>query len=276
MSSCIMAPIHSGRGHFDYGLRYVKSYNEYFADNNVFLVFSNNEEKENYKKISQNLKYRSIVCTEQLYCTKPISQKKIFGVNYIFNNTEFDKVGVTDVDVVFIKSLNYDELFQKSVDKKVIYVSKSSNKGIIEKVGREAAKIFFSPQDYKKLEEITENFSLYFWFNDIPIYEKKYFKEFLSYINYDKKVKELLYTTFDYILYIWYLLLKDLVKFDHIEVNNIRAQIQDKGSFLEAQQYIDENFFKEAFMKYKPMWIVNQIEDNLMPNVFMKLHVDRK
>ena len=91
--SCIMAPVH--RPGFKFGLNWIKTYNEHFDDDNIFLVFSNDEEYQEFKNLAEGLRYRSIVCREELYCSKPISQKKIIDMQDVFSK----EYGTFDINV---------------------------------------------------------------------------------------------------------------------------------------------------------------------------------
>ena len=270
--SCIMAPVH--RPGFKFGLNWVKTYNEHFDDDNIFLVFSNDEEYQEFKNLAEGLRYRSIVCREELYCSKPISQKKIIGVQHIFKNYDFDKVGVMDVDTEFINHIDYDKSFSKYVERNTIYGSHINNQGIIDGPARGAAMRFFNTEDVIKLSTLTDNFRNYFWFNDIPIYEKKHFNNFLDYIDYVHVVERIGYPDFDYILYVYYLLVNDLIKLDIYEIDGNKPSVVSNGSFLESQNQISKDYVKEVYKKYKPMWIKYPIDEG-MDNVFLRMHIDR-
>lgn len=271
--SCIMAPVH--RPGFHFGLNWVKTYNEHFDDDHIFLVFSNDEECNEFKSQAGDLRYRSIVCRETLYCSKPISQKKIIGLQYIYSNTDFEKVGVMDVDTEFTKNIDYDKSFTEYLDRKTIYGSHINNKGIIDGPARGAAMRFFSTEDVIKLSEITDDFAIYYWFNDIPIYEKKHFNNFLDYIDYVHVVDRIGYPDFDYILYTYYLLVNDLIKLEVYDVNGYVPPVVSNGSFLESQNQIPTAYVTEVYKKYRPMWIKYPIEEG-MDNVFLRMHIDRK
>lgn len=268
-----MAPIH--RKGFGFGLDYVRSYNKHYSDNDLFLVFSNQEESDDFKKLIGPARYNSIICTEPLTYSKPISQKKLFGVNYILNNTSFDNIAVTDVDCTFIKSIDYHSAIERKLQQGKLYVSKSNNPGIVEKVGRAAAVKFFSATDVKTLDKLTEGFTKYFWFNDIPVYERKYFNDFATYIRYPLSIEKLEYTTFDYILYVYFLLLRKHVSLETINIDGVESPVQDKGSFIEAQHVFKPTYFKHAVEKYNPLWLVDPFE-SANNNIMIKLHVDRR
>ena len=123
----------------------------------------------------------------------------------------------------------------------------------------------------QKLEKITKGFTLYFWFNEIPIYERKHFLPFLEYINYSKTMDRLLYTTFDYIIYVFYLLIKDEIELEELD----HTVVSDQGSFLETQALQDPTRFAAFFRMAKPMWIKDFIHIDCMQRVWMRLHVNR-
>lgn len=276
--SVICAPINEKR-FVEYGIPFCDTYNKMFSKGkenvqypNVSLIFRDEREEDIFRKLYKGKSPISIVCTEELYCSKPISQKKIFGVRDIFDRRDnVINVGCIDIDTVFIKEKNFHEHFEQLKNRKSFFVSKSTNKGIIENVGKDAAKIFYPyKDDYKRLVEITEDFTLYFWFNDIPVYHREYFYDFLDCIDYDANVKKLKYTTFDFILYAWFLLLHRGYKLEKLDI-----PAQDKGSFIEAQKHLDPAVFKKAFESYQPGWIFQENENIDMKNVFMRLHTDR-
>jgi hypothetical protein len=266
--SCILAPIHEPK-FVPYGLDFISSYNSYFDDEDIFLIFSSKEESDQFKLISKNLKYNSIICDEPIG-PSPITQKKIFGLKYIFNNTDFDKVGAMDVDAIFIKNIDYEKQFSKYIENKIIYSTYS--------FGYHNPHIkcpikYFNNQDIEHIYQKTHEFKAYFWFNDIPIYYKKYFLDFLNYINYEKNINKLEHGDFDFIMYVYYLLVKDIVKLEFLRINNNIINIG--YGFTENQLLFNQNDFENVMNTFKPMWVKQEVNQQFMKNVFVKLHLDR-
>ncbi|HAI39323.1 MAG TPA: hypothetical protein DCM40_15035, partial [Maribacter sp.] len=105
MTTAVMAPLYERD--LELGRNFVKAYNHYYDGLNLFLVFSDQSEVDNFKC---NYNYQYFVCTEKLDVSKkPISQKKIFGVREIFNTTEYDNVMVVDIDSLPIANVDLDE-----------------------------------------------------------------------------------------------------------------------------------------------------------------------
>jgi len=266
-NSCILAPIHEPDFN-TYGLDFIQTYNNFFKDDHIFLVFSNEKESNLFKSIAGDLKYKSIVSTEQMG-ERPITQKKFFGLRYIFKNTSFDKVGVIDIDTAFLKHIDYDNCFKNYIKNKKIYAGFGTHPHIKNIISSPLK--FFGAEDKEKIKKVTHDLNAYFWFNDIPIYSKDNFLNFIKYINYENRINDLLPIDFDYIIYAYYLFVKDLAK---LELININGQIPSTPcSFIEQQHLSDPVFFEEAVKKYKPMWLKYDINQNAMENVFIRLHI---
>ncbi len=266
--SCIIAPIHAP--HFiPYGIDFVQSYNKYYDDGDVFLIFSSEQEANIFKTIAGNLKYQSIICNEEIG-PSPITQKKIFGLKYIFNNTNFTKVGVIDVDTAFIKTIDYDRCFDDFINNKKIYACYSTKHPHVNSIIKSPLK-FFNQQDSLLLSELTHNFKGYFWFNDVPVYSKEYFLNFIEYINYEENKSKLEYIDFDFIIYGYYLLINNLAQIEYLKIND---QIIDLPyGFLEQQHLVNNIEFEKIIETYKPMWLKIDTRPETMENVFIRLHI---
>jgi hypothetical protein len=268
--SCIIAPIHEP--YFNtYGLDFVKSYNCFFNDNDLFLVFSNDEGYEKFKNIAHDLRFNKIIC-ENLgdEPASPITRKKLYGLNHVFKNTNFKRAGVVDVDTIFLKYLDYDKYFKEFVDNKKIYTSIATNSSIYRYVT--SPKKFYNDIDNDKLNNITKNFTSYFWFNDIPVYDKDYFLNFCDYINYDNIRETIAYDDFDFVMYVYYLLIKDLATMEYF-VDNDNNLLHSSYGFLEAQHAFDPVLAEKIIRIYEPMWLKIDVSSDAMKKVFMRLHV---
>jgi hypothetical protein len=130
---------------------------------------------------------------------------------------------------------------------------------------------FFNEKDQITLYLKVHHFKTYFWFNDLPVFNKNYFLNFLNYIDYENTAKDLCMCDFDFILYAYYLLIKDIYKLEIIEVDNTKIP----EPLIEFQRLLPADVFKQAFLKYSPMWIMDEIEPEYMNKCFMRVHVDR-
>jgi len=255
-TSCFLAPIHPAK--YNHGQNFVKSYNKHFDDGHLYLVFSNKEDELSFKALDESMIFRSIIYDGPVYNNQIVTQKKWYGLNYIFHNTDFDKVAVVDVDCLIIDNKDYDTLFDNYIKKQVIFATNGSAEWYMDDLRN-----CFSSIDAEKLKDMTRGTN--FWFNELPIYYKSHFLEFLEYIQYT--ITDNRFNHFDYISYAYYLLLKEYCKL-------IKLPWTSNGEgFLECQSKIDADMFSSIFHSYNPMWIRHPIEN--MKNVFLVIHVDR-
>jgi len=261
--SCFLIPIHQPK--FNYGSQLINSYNNFFDDDHFYFIFSSDEEKESFRNLNPRSNFRSLIATADI-SRGPINQKKYNGLCQLFDHTEFDFIGVMDCDSLFIKNLNYDSLFSKTNEIITINATYSASEGWLSPIRTDCLK-FFKPQDVETLRTITDNFRAYFWFNEIPIYNRQIFKEFVDYINYPNIHDSLEWHHFDFIIYAYFLLLKGYAKLNTLNFN------APQFGFLESQNFISQLDFERVFHNWNPMWIKNEIPN--MKNVFIKMQVDR-
>jgi hypothetical protein len=269
-TSCFLAPIHEPK--FESGFKLIKSYNKFFDDDHIYLIFSSESEQKKFKSKYKNIKYRSFICLEPL-TSGIVTIKKYDGLKKIFSNNEFENVGVIDVDAVFVRNVNYDELFREFINNKLIYSNLVNQKNF----NNYNPLRFFNESDLQKVKEmlsvgLMESYNVYFWFNDIPIYNKKFFEEMLSYINYEKIKNKINHMDFDYILYVFFLLSKNYVKIKFLSYENDLISCEREG-FIEEQEKINSIKFSNVYNSYNPMWIKKEIPN--IKNTFMKVHTDR-
>ena len=61
----------------------------------------------------------------------------------------------------------------------------------------------FLPDEQEILKNATEDYKIYTWWSDLPVYKKKHLNDFFNKINYDN----IIFEHFDYIIYQYYLIL---------------------------------------------------------------------
>lgn len=264
-NSCICAPIHLPK--FNFGKKFIESYNKYFDDDHIFLIFSNQKECDVFKLKNPTLKYRSIIFDGPEYNgdyidNPTVTLKKWHGLNEIYKTTDIKYVGVVDVDCCFIEKKNYSKLFNNYYANKILHGHFTKH---IHRI-HEASKALFNENQRNIIDEKVrkQDSIFYFWFNNIPIYERNDFLEFKNIIN--NNINIATWNTFDYVAYGYYLLLTDKFKLYNFDSARERFSIledSDNDSFLERIQ---------------PMWLRKKyVTTNsiILKNVFMQFHVDR-
>jgi hypothetical protein len=270
--SCFVAPIYSAK--YNFAENMVRSYNQLYDDDHLFLVFSDESEKRLFETSYPGLRYRPIVYTDDPDLleveSNPAAQKKFFGIKYIFDNTDFERIGMIDDDSKFFKSVDYDELFIQHLNKKTVfstYIPVNENLNLINK----GCLRFYGVKDQEKLATVTMNFNTFFWFNDIPVFDRTNFYDFYEYMNLDRIKNEFTKYDFEHILYIYYLLITNRIKMNVVGFNLPVPY----GGFVELQRYINPGDFDKIYRYMEPMWILSPIDDSAMKNTFMMVHVDR-
>ena len=266
----------------------IPSFLKFFKKEKMFLIFSNIQDAEECKKniISKynSTQIESIIFNNEFLNSDNteniksiVTRKKFFGLCYIYNNTNYKYVAVIDKDVEFIRYKDIDKIFKEFYVRKTIFTTCSSHtlfKTIANAVFSE--EIISCLPKLNNLKNIINNVDgsiNYFWFNDIPIYEKTLFLEFY------KKIKDLTIhdkLVFDYNFYMYFLLSENIFKLFKLKenLNEKNNFLYTKASLLEDQRIIKN--FKLYFEYVKPSWLKYPLSvGEGSSEVFLKFHVDR-
>jgi hypothetical protein len=269
VNTCFLIPIHPPKYALAYNL--LKSYNSLYSDKNFYFIFTNQTDLKTFENLYHDIEFKYIIC-DKFFGEGIINFKKIYGLNYIFNNTDYDAAAVIDCDSIFVKKVDYNSLFLNKIKSKKIFASASYNKYIATSCLK-----FFANKDVEKILKnikIDEIF-LYFWFNEIPLYSRKNFLDFYEYLNLKTSIHRLAWADFDYIIYIYYLLTQNKIK---IEILNSAKITQD--SYVERTNLITHDMLKN-FKLLNPLWLpnasnltlLNKKELQIFKNVFIKFHL---
>jgi hypothetical protein len=175
--TCTLVPIHPPK--FEFGINLLQSFSE-LINSKLYFIFSNKEEYNSFKKLTskENLKFDYLIVNPPP-AVSIINYKKLFGVFYLFNTFKFDYIAVLDSESEVVKSFDSDKVYSTIFNSSTIKANKTLKGDFITKHNVELLGLNSS----KKIISETENLSLYWWFNDICIYEKNTFFEFLKFYN---------------------------------------------------------------------------------------------
>ena len=265
-NACFLAPIHPPK--FDHGLHFISTYNRFYNDDHIYLAFSSEEDSAAFALLAVGLSYRSIVCCN-VNPAAPTLTKKFDALQQIFASTDFVNVGTVDVDTEFFKTVNYSELFDNYNKRGEIY---GNDYDFAPWPIVQAPFKYFNETDKTKLWNITSSGRAYFWFNELPVFNKTYFTDFINYTDFNNQIHRAEWFDFDFNLYACYLLVKGLFVLKPLIVNGKLFNC----IFIEDQLSVPPEDFKQAFTQARPMWIKQDIDDAvLMSQTFMHVHVDR-
>lgn len=263
----IIIPIHRP----DYS--YLPNINEICLNTSIDLFVITSEDpadiKSQYPKI-RFLSYSNITHNQNIVRTNIITQKKIRGVNFLFNNYNYDFIACIDCETILETNFNGQVLYDVS---KEIYKNKNFYGGNTEiqiflDINNACIKLIDSDNDYLK-----KKCDVYFWFSEIPIYEKTFFKQFYS--HYLKIESKLEHEHFDFLLYSYW-----LVAYKNFQIINWNTDLNNKKLSL---KYSGEMIRSNKFVKYLERnniylhWVSNVHGSHIKRNYYLfRYHINRK
>lgn len=268
--SATVVPVHPPK--FYSAINFLKSYDQFVKKpHDLFFIFSYQQEARIFynlvNKIDKELinKFKSIILPEVLTHKKSIvNVKKIYSMRAIFNNYDF--IAAYDSESCFVKQSDLDLIYQDICNTKYLKANKSIIGGKIVKRICENLNLI---NDTKVIDE-TENFSLYWWFNEIPVYEKELFLEFFDWYMKHPKTEILQndYYCFDYLVYGLWLISNKNYKLKKYEVP-VELQIGAVEDFRLSQEMKD--FISENFDSY---WSINSKNFKSFEKIKLIFHTD--
>lgn len=224
--------------HFSWAYQLRSSIYKYGINNqaDIWFVFTNESESTQFN----NCENKIILPPELVKSDGIINVKKLYGVNYLHDKYEY--IIVLDDESKFIRRANLQNICEKFFTDKKLYgnVAKSkicNESGII----KNACRKFF-----KFLNNKYPDFGLYLWFNQLCIYRGNTIPDFFEYANIDyAKLNSL---TFDYYLYMYYLLL-------HCDFKVIDLGIISDGGAWEGGKIISKN---KSLLVMGGVWLWHQ------------------
>jgi hypothetical protein len=259
MKVATLIPVHLQK--FNYALDTLESFYKFNKENNLYFIFSNIQEYEIFLT-STNLNFNSIIIPDTIDLTKnPINIKKFYGLNYLFDKN-FDLIGVLDADIRFVNYFDSQIIYHEIAN--LGYFKSNLSKyggGIIKHIATKA-----QLDNNTKLINQTDNFTHYWWFNDICVYNKDLYLEFYNWLislnNYHDIKND--FWCFDYLLYsIWLIVYKDY-KIKLMDAENL----YDWGA-------LEHNFYSKnlslTFKSYADAYSLSDTPEHIK----IQLHIDR-
>lgn len=223
---------------FGFTIDLLNSYNK-FSKNDIYLVFANQHEYELFKS-KTDVTYKHLIVGDELISKYPnniINIKKFYALDSIID--DYDYVGIFDSETVFVREFDSDKIYPTIFNKKILKSNLSTSSRLIRKSAELLGLV-----DNEKLKEQTQNYSYYWWFNEICVYEKETYKEFKHYMNSISRTNEILNEKdcFDYILYgVWLVCFKDF---------NIKRYFTDRVFPDGAIEHNNEDIISKEFASY--------------------------
>ena len=266
IKSCTLIPIHPPK--FKWAYLLLDSYLEFVNQpHELYFVFTNENEALEFKTNVKNPNsYKELILSHPLRNKNSIiNVKKYFGLFTL--KDKYDYIGVFDCESKFVRSCNLNEIYKDIATKKefkanVALIGADIIKGIAEKLNLNYN---------KKLLLETDFYSVYWWFNEVPVYDMKYFGEFINWFYNLENIDEIQndYYCFDFLVYsIWLICFKEFkiktyktsIKFECGAVEEFRASAKDRNNINETfDSYWSTNF--NNYLQYNKIKILFQIDN---------------
>jgi hypothetical protein len=259
-------PIHPK--HYDIIYNFINKMHENGKKIDIFLVFSSYKDYKNFEKKDKILK---IILNKSYKEEGIITYKKFYALEQLRNNSEYEYFIVCDAEISIIpENFNEGNILQKIekiFENKTIYAGRSKC-SFFDKITTDSANLF---DEQEKLKNITNNFTLYYWWSDLPMYKREHLTHFFGKIDYSN----IDWFQFDHVVYLNYLILYH--KFD---ILNTTPLLNHEHS-LESYHTQDEKMLdvlKEN--KYGFSWATPKLfhankEYFLKEGTFLLYHLDR-
>ncbi|MFM1840059.1 MAG: hypothetical protein RIR47_108 [Bacteroidota bacterium] len=260
--SCTAIPIYPPD--YDYAIQALITHNKNI-NTKLYFIFTNLYEYNLFYNKIVNLNLNHLKWDKIILGFQPknneniITIKKFYAVNQLLK--EYQYVGVFDCETLFVKPMDTDIVYA-SIDQTRYF---KSNYRFRKEHLIELSQLVGYNNDSLLINE-TENFSLYWWFNEICVYEKNKFNEFFEWLlkheNYNQIITN--FISFDFLLYsIWLICNKGY------RLKKYLTQYSLAGAAVETN-YCDNNVSYE-FMSYQD----RNINHEQIEHIKVQIMIDR-
>jgi hypothetical protein len=248
IKSCTIVPTHPSKFKWAYSL--LDSYLEFVNQpHDLYFIFTSESDADEFKKYSKNPNsYKELILSQPLRNKKSIiNVKKYFGLFCL--KSEYDYIGVFDCESKFVKKCNLDEIYYDVASKKYFKANEATDGSNIIKHIAETLKLNYN----KNLLNQTNYYSVYWWFNEVPVYDMKYFSEFINWFYNLENIDEIQndYYCFDFLVYsIW------LICFKNFKIKTYKTSI--KFGCGAVEEFRENDINKDEISKlFDSYWSTN-------------------
>ena len=234
-------PTHPPDYHYLYDLLIKMNTNNIIID--IYLVFSS---EEHYEKFDMKDRIKKIIVedipsnytpnnTDTYKCfyvngrSGITSYKKLYALDQLINST-YDYFIVCDSEIdIKVENFNINNINKKInqiFENRIIYAGNVEKNNNIAQV--EASANLFSNEDNEIIKHETNNFTLYSWLSDLPVYKKTHLSDFFKKIDYYNKRHLITWFHFEHMMYQYYLIIYHNFKvIDTTPITNIKHSLEN-------------------------------------------------
>jgi hypothetical protein len=157
-----------------------------------------------YYMFKEKNKIKHIILPKNTTLQSIVTVKKFYGLKYLMYSS-YDYFITLDAESLAISNnftvSNMINKINSIYNNKIIYGNKTNDNFFIN-IMKTSSNVYNNTKQ-EILKKETDNFTIYTWWSDLPVYKKEYLNHFFNNINYNNIVTE----HFDYIIYQYYLIL---------------------------------------------------------------------
>ena len=229
----------------------------------IYVVFSNKIEADIFSK-GYDKPFNKLSIPEHMLKYKSIvNVKKIGALATLFD--KYDWIGMYDCETEYVKPVNLDSIYAEIGNRNYVKANYADVGGnIIKKV----ATYLGLDTNYNVIRE-TQNFSLYWWFQDIPVYDTKEAYLFLEWLQTRPNIDDILneYHCFDFLIYTLY-----MIAYKGLKVHPYDFHL-DIGAV--EQFRLDEEQRLKIIESFEPHWSIDRTNHHKFPFVKLIVHSDK-
>jgi len=224
MNKCaFVIPLHPK--HFHYGY-YIFNYLNNKNNTDLYFVFTNISEKDDFlSKINDNdsNKVKFLLLTDFVdikiveRTNSFVSIKKLFAL--LMLKDKYDYISCIDSEIKFINNTNdYYNIMKNIVNTKIICGGKLDEHAGEKNIVRNSLNKLTDEKYHPNLKTLSQDYRIYTWWCNLPVYDCKISGEFLEWINFsNNNLERFCWEIFDDILYNFFCILFHNYKFKLIE-----------------------------------------------------------
>jgi hypothetical protein len=228
-SSCFVIPIHTP----DY--KYLRKISDLCkrTSSDIFIVLTSCDNKIEKKYPLLKYIYFDRIFSGEV--TNWPTQKKFYALNYLFVNFNYNYVIACDSEIKLDNLFN--QIMLTGICDKIISNKKFYGGGICDSVFQE---INISSMKFVGMDDslINKYCGIYFWFSQLPVYEKNTFLDFFHDQNLINRSYS--FNHFDYLLYAYWLVFKrgfEVVDWNLLE-NNQKIKLNCSGELIGNNEFL--------------------------------------
>jgi len=191
--------------HYDYGYSIIKELQN--ADADLYFCFTHSEDKDLFEsKLNKDYMFRFVLLSdygniEEISKTNSfVTIKKLYALSVLYDKYEY--ISCIDSEIQFLKKTGFYEMMKATVENKKVCG------GMIKPHMHPERNIVYHslcrltpPEDHPILKELSDDFRLYTWWSNIPVYNCKIAKHFLEWIKFDETLYRFCWEIFDDVTY---------------------------------------------------------------------------